>query len=55
MPLEQAVCLVIWVKNMPVRIEESGHVLVCDGEGQIISLQPSNYSNNNLSTNHLEN
>ena len=42
MSLEETICLIIEVKNMTLRIEEPGHVLVSDGQSRVIGLQTSN-------------
>ena len=39
MPLEKAIRLIIGVKDMPLGIEESWHVLVSHGQRRVIGLQ----------------
>ena len=42
MPLEKAIRLIIRVKDMPLGIEESWHVLVSHGQCRVPSLQTRN-------------
>ena len=39
MPLEEAIRLVVGVKDMPLGIEEARHVLVSHGQRRVIGLQ----------------